>query len=172
MFMRTERLFLRPPFPEDWRQVYSGINDAGVVRMLASAPWPYMPEDAQDYCNTVRDPYNVRLAIALPGTDGAPLIGQIGLGNFSALSTKPESGIDTDFVSRTHVEDPNGEVREEDNITHTKAPTGTDDPPVVDPPDEPPPSGVPEPSSLLLLGAGVPFLLARFRKGRKANDVA
>ncbi len=79
MFMRTERLFLRPPFPEDWREVYRGINDAGVVRMLARAPWPYMPEDAQDYCAATRDPLDVRLAIALPGADGAPLIGQIGL---------------------------------------------------------------------------------------------
>ncbi|HVK09944.1 MAG TPA: PEP-CTERM sorting domain-containing protein [Gemmataceae bacterium] len=104
-------------------------------------------------------------------TGETPLIGQIGLGNFSALSTKPESSIDTDFVSRTHVEDPNGEVREEDNITHTKAPTGTNDPPPVDPPVDPPPAGVPEPSSLLLLGAGVPFLVARFRKGKKAAEV-
>src|SRR5687768_9141708 len=50
-------------------------------------------------------------------TGDTPLIGQIGLGNFSAISTKPESTARTDFVSRTHVEDPNGEVREEDNIT-------------------------------------------------------
>ncbi|MXO71299.1 GNAT family N-acetyltransferase [Alteraurantiacibacter buctensis] len=79
MFHRTQRLFLRPPFPEDWREVYRGINDAGVVRMLARAPWPYMPEDAQDYCSAARDPQDLRLAIALPGHDGAPLIGQIGL---------------------------------------------------------------------------------------------
>jgi len=79
MFHRTQRLFLRPPFPEDWREVYRGINDAGVVRMLARAPWPYMPEDAQDYCSAQRDPMDLRLAIALPGHDGAPLIGQIGL---------------------------------------------------------------------------------------------
>ncbi len=79
MFMRTQRLFLRPPFPEDWRQVYRGINDAGVVRMLASAPWPYRPEDAQKFCATKRDPLDVRMAIALPGPDGAPLIGQIGM---------------------------------------------------------------------------------------------
>ena len=79
MFHRTERLFLRPPFPEDWREVYRGINDAGVVRMLARAPWPYMPEDAQDYCSAKRDPLDLRLAIALPGGEGAPLIGQIGL---------------------------------------------------------------------------------------------
>jgi len=108
-----------------------------------------------------------------------PLIGQIGLGNFSALSNKPESAASTDFVSRTHVEDPNGEVREEDNITHTKAPLGTDiqpppvDPPPVDPPvDVDPPSGVPEPSSMILLAAGLPLVagVRALRSRRKTVD--
>lgn len=79
MFMRTERLFLRPPFPEDWREVFRGINDAGVVRMLARAPWPYREQDAREYCGAMRDPLDIRFAIALPGAEGAPLIGQIGL---------------------------------------------------------------------------------------------
>jgi len=72
-------------------------------------------------------------------TGDTPLVGQIGLGNFTALSTKPEASVTTDFVSRTQVEDPNGEVRDEDNITHTKAPSGTDvQPPPTTPPDNPP----------------------------------
>ena len=108
-------------------------------------------------------------------TGGTPLIGQIGLGNFSALSNKPESAASTDFVSRTHVEDPNGEVREEDNITHTKAPLGTDiqPPPVEPPPVVEPPSGVPEPSTLVLLAAGLPLIGgARFLRGRRKEMVA
>ncbi len=79
MFMRTERLFLRPTFPEDWREIYRGINDAGVVRMLARAPWPYRPEDAQQFCAQAAESSEIRLAITLPGTDGAPIIGMIGL---------------------------------------------------------------------------------------------
>lgn len=79
MFMRTQRLLLRPPFPEDWREVYRGINDAGIVRMLARAPWPYREMDAQQFCSKQVDPLDIRLAIALPGTDGAPLIGMIGM---------------------------------------------------------------------------------------------
>lgn len=79
MFMRTERLFLRPSFPEDWREVYRGINDAGVVRMLARAPWPYLEKDAQDFCAAERDPLDIRFAITLPGVDGAPLIGMVGM---------------------------------------------------------------------------------------------
>jgi len=105
-------------------------------------------------------------------TGDTPLIGQIGLGNFSALSTFPESSASTDFVSRTHVEDPNGEVREEDNITHTKAPMGTDIQPPVDPPIDPTP-GVPEPSTLILLAAGLPLVAAaRSLRGRRKEMLA
>jgi PEP-CTERM motif len=116
-------------------------------------------------------------------TGDVPLIGQIGLGNFSAISTKPESTARTDFVSRTHVEDPNGDVREEDNITPTKGPRDHDSqPPPEDPPPPPPPpdedpedpedpgtpSGVPEPSTMLLLAAGLPLALgARAMRNRK-----
>ena len=96
MFHRTQRLFLRPPFPEDWREVYRGINDAGVVRMLARAPWPYMPEDAQDFCQATRDPLDLRFAIALPGGEGAPLVGQIGL---DCSEDVPEVGY---WIARGH----------------------------------------------------------------------
>jgi len=96
MFTRTQRLFLRPPFPEDWREVYRGINDAGVVRMLARAPWPYAPEDAQDYCSASRDPLDLRFAIALPGVEGAPLVGQIGL---DCTEAEPEVGY---WIARGH----------------------------------------------------------------------
>ena len=40
MFIRSKRLFLRPGWPEDWTELYTAINDEGVVRNLASAPWP------------------------------------------------------------------------------------------------------------------------------------
>lgn len=104
-------------------------------------------------------------------TGDTPLIGQIGLGNFSALSTNPESNVTTDFVSRTHVEDPNGELREEDNITNTKAPSGTDVQPPPPPPPPPPPTGVPEPSTMLLLAAGLP-LVAGVRALRRRKELA
>ena len=94
-----------------------------------------------------------------------PLLGQIGLGNFAALSTRPEDTTSTDFTSRTHVEDPNGNVRAEDNITPTTAPLGTQ------PPPPPPPPGVPEPTSLLLLAAGIP-IAAGVRYVRRRGTVA
>ena len=102
-------------------------------------------------------------------TGDTPLVGQIGLGNFTAMSNLPESNVSTDFVSRTHVEDPSGEVREEDNITATKAPSGTD----IQPPPPPPmirvdrPPELPEPSTMILLAAGVPLLAGiRYLRGK------
>ena len=46
MFIRSERLFLRPGWPEDWNELFgeiSSVGDSGdaIVRNLASAPWPY-----------------------------------------------------------------------------------------------------------------------------------
>jgi len=80
MMIRTRRLTLRPPFPEDWRELHAAINDEGVVRMLASAPWPYLPEHARDWCAQPPNPREMRFVIALPGADGAPIIGSIGIG--------------------------------------------------------------------------------------------
>ena len=46
MFARTERLLLRPSWPEDAGPLYRAIADEGIVRNLAKAPWPYSFEDA------------------------------------------------------------------------------------------------------------------------------
>lgn len=78
MFMRTERLFLRPVFPEDWRGVYRGIADENVVRNLARAPWPYSEDDAKQFCAKAREGDGHRFAITLPAEKDAPIIGLIG----------------------------------------------------------------------------------------------
>ena len=79
MFIRTDRLFLRPPFPEDWRDVYRGIANESTVRMLARAPWPYTQDDARDYCSRARSPGEMGYAIVLPTAPGGPVIGQVGI---------------------------------------------------------------------------------------------
>lgn len=91
MFMRTDRLFLRPPFPEDWREVFAGIANEGTVRMLGSAPWPYSEQDARDHCSRAPRPGEVRFAITVPGLPGAPLVGQVGMGPREGAS-EPELG--------------------------------------------------------------------------------
>lgn len=79
MFIRSERLFLRPAWAEDWADVLAAINDAAVVRNLARAPWPYRPEDAQWFVNQPQDRRHPDFLITLPGADGAHVIGCAGI---------------------------------------------------------------------------------------------
>ena len=99
-------------------------------------------------------------------TGATTLTGTTGLGEFSALSTLPEATGDIDFTSKTHIEDKNGVQIPFDAITSTKGPCGVPDP-------TPTPPGVPEPSSLLLLAAGLPLAWGvRYMKNRKPALVA
>ena len=81
MFIRSERLFLRPGWPEDWQEVLAGIDDEGVVRNLAKAPWPYTAEDARSFAGTEQDPRLPHFFVTLPtSTEPARIIGSAGLG--------------------------------------------------------------------------------------------
>ena len=77
MFHRSERLLLRPAWPEDWQQVFGGIADEGVVRNLARAPWPYHAEDARQFVQLAVDPMFPRFLITR--ADDAALVGCIGI---------------------------------------------------------------------------------------------
>lgn len=79
MFIRTERLFLRPAFSEDWREVYRGLNDEVVAGMLTSAPWPYGEQDARDFCMRQDQRGAFAFLVTLPGRFGAPVIGAMGI---------------------------------------------------------------------------------------------
>lgn len=81
MFIRSERLFLRPGWPEDWQELHAKIADEGVVRNLAQAPWPYTAEDARDFAGRVQDGRCPHFLITLPTSSGpAELVGGVGLG--------------------------------------------------------------------------------------------
>ncbi len=54
MFIRSERLFLRLGWPEDWQELFGLIRDQGIVRNLARAPWPYTPEHAREFAARVQ----------------------------------------------------------------------------------------------------------------------
>lgn len=79
MFYRSERLFLRPPFPEDSGAICRGIGDAGVAAMLSRAPWPYRMADAEQFCASEGPAMAPRFLITLPDSLGAPVIGGIGI---------------------------------------------------------------------------------------------
>jgi RimJ/RimL family protein N-acetyltransferase len=78
MFLRTQRLFLRPAWPEDARELARAIGQEAVVRMLARVPWPYREEDARSWIASPRDPYLPNLLITLPEESGR-IVGCIGL---------------------------------------------------------------------------------------------
>ncbi len=79
MFIRSERLFLRPAWAEDWAELHAAIDDAAVVRNLARAPWPYRAEDAQWFVGRLQDPRHPDFLVTLPGAEGARLIGCAGI---------------------------------------------------------------------------------------------
>ncbi|MFN3727168.1 MAG: GNAT family N-acetyltransferase [Allosphingosinicella sp.] len=79
MFARTERLLLRPAWAEDAPALFTAIADEGIVRNLASAPWPYLPEHAEAFVMRERDPRRPA-SLIFQRTDGAPqLVGAIGI---------------------------------------------------------------------------------------------
>ncbi|MCK0128797.1 GNAT family N-acetyltransferase [Erythrobacter sp. F6033] len=70
-------MLLRPIWPEDWQGVLSGIADEGVVRNLASAPWPYAAEDARKFVSLPIDPMFPRFLITR--ARDAQVVGCIGI---------------------------------------------------------------------------------------------
>ena len=82
MFARTERLLLRPSWPEDAQELHQAIADEGIVRNLARAPWPYTVDDAGDFATQAHDALYPSFLIMLR-THGAPrIIGACGIGNY------------------------------------------------------------------------------------------
>ena len=78
MFIRSERLFLRPAWPEDWEELLGVIAAEAIVRNLARAPWPYGPDHARDFAAR---PQDSRLPNFFVSTaSNGELIGSVGLG--------------------------------------------------------------------------------------------
>jgi RimJ/RimL family protein N-acetyltransferase len=78
MFLRTERLFLRPAWPEDAPELTRAIGQEAVVRMLSRVPWPYHEEHARTWIEAAGDPCLPNLLITLPDEDGR-IVGCVGL---------------------------------------------------------------------------------------------
>ena len=80
MFIRSERLFLRPGWPEDWQELLVRIGDEGVVMNLAKAPWPYTEGDARWFAQQPQDARCPHFFVTLPDTSApAELVGCVGL---------------------------------------------------------------------------------------------
>ncbi len=79
MFIRSERLFLRPGWPEDWSEVFAQIADEAVTRNLADGPMPKAESTITSDSATDMDARCPSFLITLPGAQGAQLVGCIGL---------------------------------------------------------------------------------------------
>ena len=80
MFHRTERLLLRPAWPEDWEMILWGIGDERVVRNLSTVPWPYLADHAREFAARSQDPRYPAFLLTLPDDQGSRLVGCSGLG--------------------------------------------------------------------------------------------
>src|SRR3546814_10500061 len=96
MFIRSERLFLRPGWPEDWEEVLRLIGDETVVRNLANVPWPYTGADARSFLNLPHEQRLPRFMVTVPGGSGARIVGGAGL---NGAAGAPELGY---WIAREH----------------------------------------------------------------------
>lgn len=83
MFVRTERLLLRPGWPEDAAELAGAIGQRSVVAMLAQAPWPYALADAEAYLALPSPAHDPRFTIIARDAPRPRLIGGIGIGAFA-----------------------------------------------------------------------------------------
>jgi RimJ/RimL family protein N-acetyltransferase len=97
MFARTERLLLRPAWEEDAGALFPAIGDERIVRNLATAPWPYLPEHAAAWVAADRSPHRPASLIFLR-TAGAPeLVGGIG------IHDTPDGSVELGYwIARVH----------------------------------------------------------------------
>ncbi len=86
MFARTERLLLRPSWPEDAQALYQAVAEETIVRNLAVVPWPYTAADARNFAE-MQHPLLYPQFLLWKRTDAAPrLIGACGLGQHNGAA--------------------------------------------------------------------------------------
>ena len=79
MFARTNRLTLRPAWPEDAPVLAHAIGHEAVTRMLARVPFPYAIADAEAFCALPRGAHEPRFLIETHDAATPALIGGIAI---------------------------------------------------------------------------------------------
>ncbi|MEO0464687.1 MAG: GNAT family N-acetyltransferase [Pseudomonadota bacterium] len=97
VFHRSERLLLRPIWPEDWRGILGGIADEGVVRNLSRAPWPYGEADARKFASLSIGAMTPRFIVSRAAD--AALVGCIGIDALDDRADVVELGY---WIARDH----------------------------------------------------------------------
>lgn len=80
MFIRTERLFLRPSWPDDLNDLLDALGEDALRRTVDVSGLPASAEGLRAYLAQPRDPRLPHFFMYLRGTEGARLVGGIGLG--------------------------------------------------------------------------------------------
>ncbi len=89
MFAITKRLLLRPGWIEDAPELAAAIADERIVRNLATAPWPYALEHAEDFLSRPADLRHPNFLITDRIEQPGRIIGLIG---FHDCGGEPEIG--------------------------------------------------------------------------------
>lgn len=81
MFVRTERLTLRPVWPEDAPALARAIGHEEVVRNLSHAPWPYALGDAEAFIDLRQRSGDETIFFLICAREGsaAPIVGGMGI---------------------------------------------------------------------------------------------
>ncbi|SLK07039.1 MULTISPECIES: GNAT family N-acetyltransferase [Novosphingobium] len=79
MFIRSDRLFLRPAWPEDLQELETLIAHDSAACNLASACWPCAHDDARRFVAHEQAHALPQFVITVPGTGGSRIVGCIGL---------------------------------------------------------------------------------------------
>ena len=79
MFARTQRLTLRPGWPEDAPALAAAIGHWDVAKRLARLPWPYTIDHAESWLTAPAEPDNVSLLIYAHEHEVPWLVGGVGL---------------------------------------------------------------------------------------------
>ncbi|GGA53489.1 GNAT family N-acetyltransferase [Sphingomonas psychrolutea] len=79
MFARTQRLTLRPGWPEDAPALAAAIAHKDVVTKISRAPWPYTEDDARAFLTRRQASADSALLITTLDTGTPRIIGCIGI---------------------------------------------------------------------------------------------
>lgn len=93
MFARTQRLTLRPAWPEDASALAEAIGHEAVARMLMRVPFPYSVDDAHAFAEQPRGAHEPRFLVFSHEAGAAPvLVGGIALTDFGG-----ETGVELGY---------------------------------------------------------------------------
>jgi len=81
MFIRTERLFLRPGWPEDMDAFLQAMGGDPVARNIGVSELPHSADEMRDYLERPRAGLLQHFFVHLRDSLGAPLVGGVGLGH-------------------------------------------------------------------------------------------